>query len=88
MVQVSYNAKRRLTEVLVGKMRIVKRGNILDSNADIFPITLFYDQEGWKFSVDFDRESKFFMLWVNGIAFLALPYQASISPIGPQLLTD
>ena len=83
MVQVSYNAKRKLTEVLVGKKRIVKRGKILDSNADIFPITLFYDEESWKLRVGFDRESKFFLLEVNGIGFFALPYQASISPIGP-----
>ena len=86
VVQASYNAKRSLTEVRVGKTRIVRRGNILKDKAQICPIPLFYDQEGWKFRVDFDQESKFYTLEVNDIAFVALPYQASITPIGPQLL--
>ena len=53
------------------------------SQPGIFPMQLINDQLSWKLSLDYDFPSDKFLLYINGKAFLELPYQAEVIPTGP-----
>ena len=57
-------------------------------DASLFPITFQFDELNWKLSVGIDLAGGCFTLSVNDVPFMSLPYQATISPDGPQIQYD
>ena len=53
------------------------------SQAGVFPLKLQDDELQWKITLDYDGEKDTFILYINDLAFLELPYQAEIAPTGP-----
>ena len=56
--------------------------------ADAFPVNLIFEEEGWKIQIGYDPKNSIFTCRVNDVAFIDLPYQASIDPEGPQVISD
>ena len=54
------------------------------SQAGIFPLVLQDDELGWKLAVDYGVEDDKFTLFINGRAFISLPYKASLATPVPQ----
>ena len=50
----------------------------------VFPLVLQDDELGWQLAADYGVEDDKFILFVNGRAFLTLPYKASLDTTVPQ----
>ena len=42
------------------------------------------DELGWKISLNYDVQTATFILPINDLPFLGMPYQAEVTPEGPQ----
>ena len=58
------------------------------SSPDIFPIKLQDDVLNWKVSLGYHLPTNAFILHINDVPFLAMPYQASVILEGPQNIED
>ena len=54
------------------------------SHPGTFPLKLLDNELQWKLSLDYDVQQDVFMLFINDRAFLEMPFQAEVSPTGPQ----
>ena len=50
----------------------------------MFPVSLWDEEFEWKIQVNYDVPKDTFLLAINDIAFLSMPYQRDIIPNGPQ----
>ena len=53
------------------------------SDPGTFPLKLQDNLLSWKLSLYYDMQADQFILHVNDIPFLKMPYQAEVSPSGP-----
>ena len=58
------------------------------TQAGAFPITLQHDELKWKLSLGYDVQSDKFILFVNDVPFLELPFRSEVAPSGPQNITN
>ena len=49
----------------------------------MFPINLWVEELQWKIQINYDVPNDTFLLAINDIAFLSMPYQGDIIPNGP-----
>ena len=49
----------------------------------MFPINLWVEVLQWKIQINYDVPNDTFLLAINDIAFLSMPYQGDIIPNGP-----
>ena len=53
------------------------------NNPALFPLILQTDELGWKLSLGYDVDEDKFVLYINDIPFLALPFKADVTSAGP-----
>ena len=83
VVAVTHLKKRKYLEVKLYKKKEILRGKKL-SAPGTFPIKLQDDVNNWKVSLGYDLLKNTFILHINDVPFLAMPYQASVILRGPQ----
>ena len=54
----------------------------------IYPISLVYDELGWKLAVGYDPDGDCFTIHVNDVPFMSIPFQATAAPDGPQIIEN
>ena len=54
------------------------------TDKSLFPLTWQVIELEWKLSVGYDYANSIFTLFINGVPYLELPYQAEVAPTGPQ----
>ena len=54
------------------------------TQSDLFPVKLQDDELNWKITLNYDTETDAFLLHINGVSFLQMPFQSEVNLEGPQ----
>ena len=82
VILVTYFLKRKHLEFKFNKKKLTMRGKKLNNPA-LFPLIMQDDELQWKLSLSYTVEEDKFLLFINDIPFLALPFKADITSAGP-----
>ena len=83
VITVTYQKKRKMIELRFNKRKEVARNKKL-TQPGVFPMKLQDDELSWKLSLYYEVQEDAFVLFINDVPFLWLPYQAEIEHSGPQ----
>ena len=83
VITASHTYQTKNTELSYGSKKIIVEAKDLNE-PDIFPLILESDEIPWRLQLQYDLQQENFILFINDLAFLELPYQAEAVPPGPR----